>query len=173
MSKSLAELAHMEMMTLSLNEKQKIYDLVMEIKIECNMELDEMRMREDFYSLHYDISQKLKELCLNVDDFYELSELMKDVSKIITPYYAFAYGKVAKAENIDVHTSFSKFLTDASFQVNEHPATIERNSYLDAFLNAHIETGPLFEEFKDLYIKLDVINNNLEKIFMLGYNFIV
>ena len=159
-----------EPLILSKTQRLKVYMRMREIRKNRLEVLDDDSLREDFYGLHKDLKEKMKELCLDTSELYEFGELLDEAANVVTPYTAFAFGMAAKYRKENTKKAYEAFLIEASVMMTTSAITKKKNRYLDTYQKAHPVTKTLFTEIHDLHGKLNVVNEYLEEFFLMGYD---
>jgi len=156
---------------LSPTEKQQVQNLAREIRKAGYAELDQFRIREDFYGLYGDIVQELtKRDSSKIELFYEFAELSNDILNLITPEMAYGYGALAKQNNLEPTTAFTGFASKANEVLQWNDATKQRDLIFCNLCEVLGNTSSLLAEFAKLNVKVHIEHDNFNQFFNLGYS---
>jgi len=161
------------MYELTNEEKERVQDLIREIRKTGFADIDQFRMREDFYGLYCDIvlefQKNIKRKSKNIETFYEYSELLDDIAGLTTPEMAYIAGKEAKEAGIDLDDGIDIFMCQIEDDICDSDLTTQADALCEELKLALGAADKILDEFILMRAKIDVINLNMEQFFQAGY----
>ena len=155
---------------ITLSQQQRILNLAREVRKSGFADLDQDRVREDFHGLYSDIIQELRvKFNDKIECFYEFSELMNDVTAMVTPEMAYVYGKTAKQAGTEFKQGFMDFMREVNNAVTKSEAAKQRDMLLRDLCEALDDSRGLLTDFIELHAKVNVVYSRIDRFFELGY----
>ena len=156
---------------LSQGEHEIIRNFARESKKLKLAQLDEDGIREDFYGLHSDIVHELKTKDSGmIAEFYELSEVLNDISMLCTPETAYMYGCRSRKAGIDANQGFMDFTYYLSNAIDASGLSKKRDTLFYKICDALGDARGLLSEFIDLHNKVNVEQFYVHCFFDLGFS---